>query len=65
MLSYQPQIPVLYPCLAYVHALDGGQSWLDWLTRDTIRKFIYCEIDAKTWFMEKALQRGELQKLLA
>jgi hypothetical protein len=37
-----------------------GQLWLDWLTRDTIRKFIYFEMDAKTRFMEKALQRGEL-----
>ncbi|MCW4051065.1 MAG: geranylgeranyl reductase family protein [Candidatus Bathyarchaeota archaeon] len=38
---------------------------LDWLTRDTIGKFIYCEMDAKMRLMEKALQRGELQKLLA
>jgi len=50
---------------SYTHALQmftpsTGRSWLDWLTRDTIRKFVYCEIDAKTRFMKKALQRGEL-----
>jgi len=37
---------------------------LDWLTKDTISKFIYCKMDAKMKIMERALQSGELQKLL-
>jgi digeranylgeranylglycerophospholipid reductase len=37
---------------------------LDWLTRDTVSKFIYCEMDAKMRLIERALQSGELQKLL-
>jgi len=37
---------------------------LDWLTKDTISKFIYCKMDAKMKIMEKALQSGEIQKLL-
>ncbi|MBT3285501.1 geranylgeranyl reductase family protein [Candidatus Bathyarchaeota archaeon] len=37
---------------------------LDWLTKDTISKFIYCKMDAKMKVMERALQSGEIQKLL-
>lgn len=37
---------------------------LDWLTRDTIQKFVYCKMDAKMRLIEKALQSGELRKLL-
>ncbi len=37
---------------------------LDWLTKTTISKFIYCKMDAKMKIMEKALQSGEIQKLL-
>ena len=37
---------------------------LDWLTKDTISKFIYCKMDAKMRLIEKVLQSGELQKLL-
>jgi digeranylgeranylglycerophospholipid reductase len=36
---------------------------LDWLTKDTITKFIYCKMDTKMKLMEKALQSGEIQKL--
>jgi digeranylgeranylglycerophospholipid reductase len=37
---------------------------LDWLTKDTISKFVYCKMDAKMKIIERALQSGELQKLL-
>jgi digeranylgeranylglycerophospholipid reductase len=37
---------------------------LDWLTRDTVSKFVYCEMDAKMRLIEMALQSGELQRLL-
>jgi digeranylgeranylglycerophospholipid reductase len=37
---------------------------LDWLTKDTISKFIYCKMDAKMKLIERALQSGEIQKLL-
>jgi digeranylgeranylglycerophospholipid reductase len=37
---------------------------LDWLTKDTISKFVYCKMDAKMRLIERALQSGELQKLL-
>ena len=37
---------------------------LDWLTKDTISKFVYCKMDAKMKLIEKALQSGEIQKLL-
>jgi len=37
---------------------------LDWLTKDTISKFIYCKMDAKMKMIERALQSEELQKLL-
>ena len=32
----------------------------DWLTKDTISKFIYCKMDAKMKLIEKALQSGAL-----
>jgi len=37
---------------------------LDWLTKDTISKFIYCNMDTKMKLMEKVLQSGEIQKLI-
>jgi geranylgeranyl reductase family protein len=37
---------------------------LDWLTKDTISKFIYCKMDTKMRLIERALQSGELQKFL-
>ncbi len=37
---------------------------LEWLTKDTISKFIYCKMDTKMKIMERALQSGEIQKLL-
>lgn len=37
---------------------------LDWLTKDTISKFIYCEMDTKMRIMEKALQSEGIQGLL-
>jgi geranylgeranyl reductase family protein len=37
---------------------------LDWLTRDTLSKFVYCKMDTKMKIIERALQSGELKKLL-
>ena len=37
---------------------------LDWLTKDTISKFVYCKMDAKMKLIERALQSGEIQKLI-
>jgi digeranylgeranylglycerophospholipid reductase len=37
---------------------------LDWLTRDTISKFIYCEVDTKMKLIERALQSNEIQRLV-
>jgi len=37
---------------------------LDWLTKDTISKFVYCKMDAKMKLIERTLQSGEIQKLL-
>ncbi|TFH16974.1 geranylgeranyl reductase family protein [Candidatus Bathyarchaeota archaeon] len=36
---------------------------LDWLTKDTISKFVYCKMDAKMKLIERTLQSGEIQKL--
>jgi geranylgeranyl reductase family protein len=37
---------------------------LDWLTKDTISKFVYCNMDAKMKLIERALQSDEIQRLL-
>jgi digeranylgeranylglycerophospholipid reductase len=37
---------------------------LDWLTRETLDKFIHCEMDAKMRLLEMALQSGEIRKIL-
>jgi geranylgeranyl reductase family protein len=37
---------------------------LDWLTKDTISKFVYCKMDTKMKIIERALQSGEIKKLL-
>lgn len=37
---------------------------LDWLTRETLDKFIHCEMDSKMKLLERALQSGEIRKIL-
>ena len=37
---------------------------VDWLTRETLDKFIHCEMDAKMRLIERALQSGEVRKIL-
>jgi hypothetical protein len=34
------------------------------LTRETLDKFIHCEMDAKMRLIERALQSGEVRKIL-